>query len=154
MQPEPTQLTQKSSSSTASSEPNQPDHHGRHEHNQHALGDLPSGESGGEDRGSAHPPATTAARPAVRGSPVSEPSDARLNSVSPPHSRSPVSRISDHERASSYSPKKKHGGPSFTVVQRRRIPGSEHCTITDFPNGQTRNALFTSVNALHTPATC
>lgn len=144
MQPEPTRLTQKSSSSNSSPDPNQPNHHGRHEHDQHALGDLLSGESGGEDHSSAHRPATTAARPAVRGSPVSEPSATRLNSVSPPHSRSPVSRISEHEKASSYLPRKKHNGPSFTVVQRRRIPGPGNCTITDFPNGESRNAFLTS----------
>lgn len=142
MQPEPTRLTQKSSSSNGSPDPNQPNHHGRHQHHQHALGDLPSGESGGEDYSSAHRPATTAALPAVRGSPVSAPSAARLNSVSPPHSRSPVGRISEHERASSYLSRKKRSGPSFTAVQRSRISGLEHCTITDFPNGKNCKALL------------
>lgn len=154
MQPEPTRLTQKSSSPNASPDPSQLSHHGRQEHDQHALGDLPSGESGSEDSSSAHRPGRTAAPPALRGSPVPEPSPARLSSVSPPHSRSPVSRISDHEKASSYIPRKKHSGPSFTVVQRRRVSGPEHCTITEFPNGETRSALFTRVNALHDSAAC
>lgn len=154
MQPEPTRSTQKSSSPKASPDPNPSNHHGRHEQDKHALGDLPSGESGGEDHSSAHRLATTAARPAVRGSLASEPSAARLNSASPPHSRSPVSRISEHEKASSYMPRKKHGGPSFTVVQRRRTPEHEHCTITDFPNGETRNASFTSVTAVDNLAIC
>ena len=137
MQPEPTQVTQKSSSPKVSPDHHQSNHHGRQQQDHHALGSLHSGESGGEDHRSTHRPATTAAPPALLGSPVSEHSVARLSSASPPHSRSPVNRISEHEKARPYTPKTKHGGPSFTVVQRsRKSGGPGQCAITGFPNGK------------------
>ena len=136
MQPELTQSTQRSSSPTVSPGHNQSDHHGRHQQDHRASEHLPSGDSGREEHRSAHRPATKAAARAARGPEVSDPSVTRLSSASPSQSRSPVDRISEHENATSYTPKKKHGGPSFTVVQKIRNAGSKQCVVTDFPNGE------------------
>lgn len=136
MQPEPLQATQKSSSPDVTRNQPQPIQHGLNQQADSARSDLPRGESGGEKHRSIHHAATTAAAPAVHSSPIHEPPVSRLSSASPPHSRSPVDRIAEHEKATSYSPRKKQDGPSFTVVQRSRKFGSTQCFITDFPNGE------------------
>ena len=50
---------------------------------------------------------------------------------------SPVNRILEHERLSTRSSKKKHGGPGFTVVAASRDLRSHQVGIADFPNGLT-----------------
>ena len=136
MQPALTQSTQRSSSPTLSPRHNQSNNHGCHQQDHRASAHLPPGDSGGEERRCAHRPATKAAALAARGSDVSDHSVTRLTSASPPQSSSPVDRISEHENAASYTAKKRHGGPSFTVVQRIRNAGSKQCVLTDLPNGE------------------
>ena len=143
MQPELTLSTQRNSPPTASPAQDQSNHHGRHQQDHYASEHLLPGESGGEERRSTHWPASTAAASATRGHSVSDSTVTRLSSASPPQSRSPVDRISEHENATSYTPRKKHDGPSFTVVQRIRKAGSNQCVITDFPNGENRGRRAT-----------
>lgn len=134
MQPEPIKVTQKSSSLNLSQDASSTSNHGHHGQEPHASGSLPSGASGGDRWQS--PDKTQAASGCVaRGPSPGDPSIARLRSVSPPQPRSPGERIAEHERASTYSIKKRHEGPAFTVVHRRKMSSSGQCSITDFPNG-------------------
>ncbi len=59
----------------------------------------------------------------------------RLSPPSRPHTRSPVDRIAEHERALPYMQKKKNQGPSFTVIQGGKKSGTCQFGIADFPNG-------------------
>lgn len=138
MQPEPTPITQKSSTSDPQDNP-QSLHHGRQQQDHHAPGNLSSEESEGRDQRSTHRPAATAIPSPGRGSPRSDRSTSRLSSVSPPHSRSPGERIAEHEKATSYISRKKHGGPSFTVVQKSKNAGPSQGSVMDFPNGNINN---------------
>ncbi len=52
---------------------------------------------------------------------------------------SPVDRIAEHEKASSYLPKRRNQGPAFAVIQRGRNATTGQVALADFPNG----SLFT-----------
>lgn len=52
--------------------------------------------------------------------------------------RSPVDRIADHEKASSYLPKIRSQGPAFAVIQRGRNATIGQLALADFPNGWLR----------------
>jgi hypothetical protein len=52
---------------------------------------------------------------------------------------SPVDRIDEHEKASSYSPSRRNRGPAFAVIQRGRNATIGQVALADFPNG----SLFT-----------
>lgn len=134
MQPEPTQVTQRSSSPHRSPDESTTSHHGLQQRDHRALGSSHCVEHEGEHGRPALRDKTAAVHTA--GSPPStDNSIARLRSVSPPQPRSPGERIAEHERASTYSTKKRNEGPGFTVIHRGKKSGTGQCTITDFPNG-------------------
>ena len=131
MQPEPTEVNQKSSSTKSSRDNSTASHHGLHETDQLALDNRSGGGRGEPWRLAGRDEAASA--PAASSPPPFDSSIARLRSVSPP---SPGERVAEHERATTYSAKKKNEGPTFTVVHRRKRSASGRCTITDFPNGK------------------
>ena len=59
----------------------------------------------------------------------------RLSPPSRPHTRSPVDRVAEHEKASTKAPKRRTEGPAFTVIQRGKKPIYDRIAIADFPNG-------------------
>ena len=134
MQPEPTKVTQKSSSLNHPQDASTTSHHGLPELDPHASGSLHTGTSEGEYRRAAAEPESASAGAATT-PPPTEPSIARLRSVSPPQPRSPGERIAEHERASTYSSKKRHEGPAFTVVHRQKASSPGQISIMNFPNG-------------------
>ena len=69
----------------------------------------------------------------------------RLNPPSRPHTRSPVDRVAEHEKASIKSSKTRIEGPAFTVVQGGKKPIFDHIAIADFPNGSLLNTTSCAV---------
>lgn len=88
---------------------------------------------------------------------TSEGSESSLGRLSAfrPLSRSPVDRISEHEKAlTNITTKKKRGRVAFTVVQRSRKPDSPETAIVDFPNGlliRSRTTFFLIANPCRGP---
>jgi hypothetical protein len=61
--------------------------------------------------------------------------DGRLIQSSTPRNRSPVDRITEHERSSISSPRPRSQGPEFKIVPRPKGSKTLSVSLTDFPNG-------------------
>lgn len=112
---------------------NQSRQHGLHEH------DLPPRQLRTEE-GRSNPRRTAGSQrsSATSAAGSDDAGERPLRRLSPPSkhkSASPVDRISDHERASAYLPRKRKEGRVFTVVQRKKNASSGQVDLVDFPNG-------------------
>ena len=133
MQPEPNELSQKDSSIQNTQEISPASQYGL---NNSVHEPLPQPRARGGKDNPRRSTSTRASSASSRGSYENlEGSLGRLSSGSRPHTRSPVSRIEEHEKALTNLSKRKNEGPTFTVVQKGRNLGTDQPGLADFPNG-------------------
>ena len=109
-----------------------------HNHGEDEPEPIPSRQlSSGEGRVRSRPPAGARARSEAssEGSGDGAETTIRELSISQHKTGSLVDKISEHERASNHSHKKKRDGPAFAVVSRAKKLGGTRGSIADFPNG-------------------
>lgn len=113
----------------------EPIHHGLDTQNEHTPSRLHHEASLGELSYPTNKAESAAAAATAYSDTGVEPFE-RLNSTLPfRRTGSPVDRIFEHERASTYPYRRRNEGPSFTVVQGAEKRKSDRINLTDFPNG-------------------
>ncbi len=132
MQPESNEI-QKDSLNSSTSDTHQKSNHGLQDSDQQPSRQLSTGEGRANLWRSASRTSSSDTSSEVSSGSRERPS--RWLSASRTQGRSPVDRISDHEKALTRSAKKNRGGPAFTVVPRSSQPLSNQVNIADFPNG-------------------
>ena len=133
MQSEPTNTSQNTLSTELTQVTYQAIHHGLDYSRERPSRPLRPGEGGRETSTSAKHAGATSPPVASDGN-ASESAVRRLNSTSP-RTPSPVDRIIEHERAVSYSPKRRNEGPRFTVVKGGKKSSNGQVALAEFPNG-------------------
>lgn len=134
MQPELNELSQNTSLTYSTPDTNHESQHGLYQPHQRPPPQPGAGEGRLTPRRSASD--TASSTPSGRDlDEVSERALRRLSPSSAPHSRSPVDRIIEYERASTNLPKGRNEGPAFTLVQRCKKSGYDRVALLDFPNG-------------------
>ena len=134
MQPEPNEIPQKTSLTRSTQDNYQDSQHGFDQSTQR----LPVPPLAEERRPKPKLFASDSASSASSGSEFDEALEYPLRRLSPPsrpHTRSPVNRVAEYEKASTKSPKRRTEGPGFTVVAKGKKSTYDRVAITDFPNG-------------------
>lgn len=109
--------------------------HGLNTENSRGSSFLRSGVSLGEPLRSTLTAGLAASTAATHGEIIDQ--HQRLNPrLSPPrHKKPPSDRVSEHEKALSYTPRRRNEGPRFVVIPRKMAKSPDEINIIDFPNG-------------------
>lgn len=126
MQSDLTEVTQKAPLNQNTLDSHRNSHHGLDRSDEQPSHQLRAGEGNARPRRSTS--ITSSSTSSSRGSDKSL--ERSLRGLS-----SPTDRIAEHEKASSYLPKKRHQGLAFAVIQRGRNATTGQVTLADFPNG-------------------
>ena len=133
MQPEPNEIPQKTSLTSTTQD--------NHSDSQHGF-DQPTQRQPvqplAEERRSKPKLFASDSASSTSGSDVEEALEYPLRRLSPPsrpHTRSPVNRVAEYEKASTKLPKRRTEGPAFTVVPKGKKSTYDRVAITHFPNG-------------------
>lgn len=144
MQPEPNEILQKTTLISTTQDNHRDSQHGFDQSTQR----LPVQPLAEERRPEPRRFATDSASSTSSGSDFDEALEYPLRRLSPPsrpHTRSPVERVEEHEKASTKSPKRRNEGPAFTVVPKDKKSTYDRIAIADFPNGPLLNTTSYTV---------
>lgn len=144
MQPEPNEIPQKTSLTSSTQDNHQDSQHGFDQPAQR----LPVQPLAEEGRPEPKLFASDNASSTSSGSEFDEALEYPLRRLSPPsrpHTRSPVNRVAEYEKASTKSPKRRTEGPTFTVVPKGKKSNYDRVAITDFPNGPLPNTMSCTI---------
>ena len=138
MQPEPNEIPQKTSLTSTTQDNLQDSQHGFDQ----SMQRLPVQPLAEERRPEPRRLASDSASSTSSGSDFDEALEYPLRRLSPPsrpHTRSPVNRVEEYEKASTKLSKRRHEGPAFTVVPKGKKSTYDRIAIADFPNGPLLN---------------
>ncbi|KAL9043494.1 MAG: hypothetical protein Q9214_003322 [Letrouitia sp. 1 TL-2023] len=133
MQSEPTGVTQKTSSLDLVPDQTDSTHHGHDGTVQPASRRPCAGGAYGSSPQSSYDPAVFADASAVDGE-LEERTSRQISPGLSSRTGSPVDRIIEHELAFASSPRKRHQGPTFSIIPSQRVSSNQPARLIDFPN--------------------